>query len=160
MIRKQHFALVVVFVMLTAVTLPARAGGWASVTLKDDVTQPLQEVPWAVEFLVKQHDVSPVNVRRAYLSATHRATGETVTADAVQVGDVGNYSVTAIFPLAGEWKWSITPEPFNGSSFATLTVLAGANAALKEVPRSPHPAHLQTGTCATMGDVVVPLINV
>lgn len=158
--RKRLLALVVVLVMLTAITLPASAGGWASVTLNGDPGPAYQEVPWTIEFLVKQHDVSPVNVSRAYLSATHRATGETVTADAVQVGDVGSYSVTAIFPLAGDWKWSITPEPFSGSSFATLTVLAGANAALKDEPQSPHPAHVHSGTCATLGDVVFPLGNV
>jgi plastocyanin len=101
-----------------------------------------------------------VNVDHTFLSATHRATGETVTADAVQVGDVGNYSVTAVFPLAGDWKWSITPEPFGSTSFATLTVLAGVNATLKgDVPVA-HPAHVHTGTCSTLGDVVFPLGNV
>jgi plastocyanin len=158
--RTRLVALVVVLVMLTAITLPASAGGWASVTLKGDPGSPLQEVPWTVEFLVKQHDRTPINVSHAYLSATHRPTGETITADAVQVGDVGNYSVTAIFPLAGDWKWSITPESFNGSSFATLTVLAGANVALNGEPLSPHPAHVHSGTCATLGDVVFPLTNV
>jgi plastocyanin len=158
--RKRLLALVVVLVMLTAITLPASAGGWASVTLNGDPESPLQEVPWTIEFLVKQHDVSPVNVSRAYLSATHRPTGETITADAVQVGDVGNYSVTAVFPLAGDWKWSITPEPFSASSFATLTVLASAKAALNGEPLAPHPAHVHSGTCATLGDVVFPLGNV
>jgi plastocyanin len=158
--HRRLLSLIVVLVMMTAVSLPASAGGWASVTLDGEPGSPLQEVPWTIGFLVKQHDRSPVNVDRAFLSATHRATGETVSADAVQVGDVGNYTVTAVFPLAGEWKWSITLEPFGTSSFATLNVLASAKAALKGEPLSPHPAHVLSGTCSTLGDVVFPLTNV
>lgn len=158
--RKRLLCSAIVLVMLLGNTPSVRAGGWAAVHLVGDLAPAYQEVPWTVNFLVKQHDVTPVNVDRAFLSATHRSSGQTITADATQIGDMGNYSVTVVFPLAGEWKWSITPEPFSGSSFATLTVLARADSAAKDNPIASYPAHLHAGICASPGDVVFPLPTV
>jgi len=164
--RRRLLSFAVVLVAVTALAAPALAGGWASVRLDGPPPPAYQEVPWTVGFTIKQHDVSPVNVEPVFLSATHRESGETVRADAVQAGEVGHYSVTATFPLAGDWKWSITPGPFEASSFATLHVLAGpgegtsTTATAAQTATRPHPAHIHNGTCAELGDVVYPLNDV
>lgn len=164
--RRRLMSFAVVLVAVMALAAPAVAGGWASVRLDGPPPPAFQEIPWTVGFMVKQHDISPVNLDEVFLEATHRETGELVRADAVQEGDIGHYTVTATFPLAGEWKWSITPVPFEGSSFATLNVLAGpsegvsANAAAAQTVSGPHPAHIHSGSCATLGDVVYPLSDV
>lgn len=155
--RKRLLPLILGFAVMTAIALPAQAGGWASVTLLDEVSPAYQEVPWTIRFLIKQHDVQPVNVDRAYLSAQHRETGESIQADAVWAGDIGTYAVTAVFPLAGEWKWSITPEPFEGNSFATLTVLASANDPGASTNMTGFSAQIRTGSCAALGDILFPL---
>ncbi|MEA2584847.1 MAG: hypothetical protein QOF33_2932 [Thermomicrobiales bacterium] len=153
----------VVLVALTALASPASAGGWASVRLDGPPPPAFQEVPWTVGFMIKQHDRTPVNVDHAVLSATHRESGESLTADAVQEGEVGHYTVSVTFPLAGDWKWSITPGPFKGTSFPTLRVAAGPSegGSTTSAAASPgvetHPVHIHTGTCANLGEVVFPL---
>lgn len=164
--RRRLLSFAAVLVMLTVLAAPAMAGGWASIKLDGPPPPPYIEVPWTVGFTVMQHDVTPRNVDHAYLEAVHRETGETVNADAVQDGAVGHYLVTATFPLAGEWKWSITAEPFQGSSFATLNVLSGAGAASAPAVSAqvatdvPHPAHIHSGSCSELGDVVYPLTDI
>jgi plastocyanin len=164
--RKRLLSFAVVLVAVTALATPAIAGGWASVRLDGPAPPAFQEVPWTIDFMVKQHDVSPINVEQAFLSATHRESGETVSADAVQEGEVGHYTVTVIFPLAGDWRWSITPAPFAESTFPTLHVLAGPGEAASssstaaQATSEPHPAHIHSGTCASLGDVVYPLTDV
>ncbi|HEY7034938.1 MAG TPA: plastocyanin/azurin family copper-binding protein [Thermomicrobiales bacterium] len=162
--RRRMLSCAAVLVALTALAAPAMAGGWASVRLDGPPPPPFQEVPWTVGFTVKQHDVTPINVERALLEATHKTTGETVRADAVQEGEVGHFSVTVTFPTAGDWKWSITPEPFEGTAFPTLHVLTGPNDTSNEANAAsapgPQPVHIHDGTCAALGDVVFPLNDV
>src|SRR5262245_41282119 len=101
--RKRLLSLAVALVVVTALAAPAMAGGWASVRLDGPPPPAFQEVPWTVGFMIKQHDVTPINVEHAYLQATLRATGETLNADAVQEGEMGHYTVTVTFPTAGDW---------------------------------------------------------
>src|SRR4051794_17077668 len=62
--------------------IPASAGGWAVVHLDAVPSQVFAGTPVKLTFLVKQHDVTPVNVDRAYLEATNRETGEKLNIDA------------------------------------------------------------------------------
>jgi plastocyanin len=108
---------------LLALAAPALAGGWASVRLDDEPADVLVGKPWMFGFMVLQHDVSPNSDVTPVLRAQHQATGEAVTATSIQEGAVGHFVVEVTFPFAGNWKWSIQPEPFAETSFETLTVL-------------------------------------
>ncbi|MGH2557616.1 MAG: cupredoxin domain-containing protein [Thermomicrobiales bacterium] len=148
-------AVVVLIAGLMAFAAPAQAGGWATVFLDEDPPASVYaNEPMTLGFMVKQHDVSPINVERAWLQATDRETGQEITADATQNGATGHYLVELTFPSPGSWKWMITPEPFQGTAFGSMEVLA-PGAAFPEAPS--HPAHIHAGSCANLGDVVAPL---
>lgn len=117
--------------LLFATTGVAAAGGWATVRLDEPPGSIEVGTPWRVGFTVRQHDVTPVNVDAARLVAQHRETEEKVAAIATQEGAVGHYVADVTFSMAGEWKWSITPEPFAETSFEALTVVDDARAAVE-----------------------------
>lgn len=139
----------------------ASAGGWAVVHLDAMPSQIYAGSPVTLRFLVKQHDVTPINVDRAYLEATNRETGDTLKLDATQDGDIGHYMVDVTFPSAGPWKWSITPQPFEATSFATLNVLSTATSANLSPNGFPepfvHPAAIRGGGCGSEADDAYPL---
>jgi plastocyanin len=141
--------------------IPVSAGGWAVVHLDAVPSQVVAGSPVKLTFLVKQHDVTPINVDRAYLVATNRETGEQLNVDAQPNGDVGHYKLDVTFPSAGPWKWKITPEPFEGTSFATLNVLpasASANVGPSGFPEPfVHPAVIRIGACGQDIDDAFPL---
>ena len=150
--------LIVVLVAVLAMTAPVSAGGWAAVHLDAAPENVAVEVPVEIGFTVLQHDVSPVNVDSAVLEAQHRETAEFYRATAAQEGAIGHYVVEAVFPRAGEWKWSIIPAPFAGTSFETLTVLE-APAATSPGATADRPAQIAAGTCAARGEVRYALSN-
>lgn len=121
---------------------PVRAGGMATVHLDAAPTGVVVGAPVTIGFTVLQHDVNAVNVDSALLEATHRKLGETVQATAVQIGAVGHYEVEVTFPAAGSWKWTITPEPFAGTSFESIEV------AETRTGTPTWTAELRSGTCA------------
>jgi plastocyanin len=141
--------------------VPASAGGWASVKLDSAPGQVYAGTPVSIGFLVLQHDVTPLTVDRAYLEATNRETGEELNVDAHHDGDVGHFMVDVTFPSAGPWKWKITPEPFEGTSFATLNVLPTSTSANLSPEGFPepfvHPAAIRIGNCQQDIDDVFPL---
>ncbi|MGH2532926.1 MAG: cupredoxin domain-containing protein [Thermomicrobiales bacterium] len=157
-----HWRMLAIMVLIAGVmafVAPARAGGWATVVLDEDppVTIYAGET-LTLGFTVKQHDVTPVNVDRAWLQATHRETEQEITADARQNGPVGHYLVEFAFPSPGSWKWMITPDPFAGTAFGIMTILAPGTAPSAAFPEAPsHPAHIHAGSCASLGEVVAPL---
>ncbi len=135
-------------------TIPASAGGWAVVHLDAVPSQVVAGSPVKLTFLVKQHDVTPITVDRAYLEATNRETGQELNVDAHPDGDIGHYVLDVTFPSAGPWKWKITPEPFEGTSFATLNVLPASSSANANPSGKPfvHPAAVRTGACGSSSD--------
>ena len=164
---RRSVALRLILALVAALTMaaPVSAGGRATVRLDAAPENVAVEVPVQIGFTVLAHDVTPVNVDSATLEAQHRETAETYAATAVQEGAVGHYVVEAVFPRAGEWKWSVVPAPYAGTSFETLTVLdapAGSasidigGASPDAVARS---AQIAAGTCADRGERVYPLGN-
>ena len=156
--RRRMLGFAVVVAVTAAMVAPALAGGWASVRLDAELSQVRAGEAVRIGFMVKGHDVEPINVEAAHLSARHRETAEEIRADAWQEGDVGHYFVDVTFPMPGEWKWEITPEPYAATSFETLKVMPITSAAQTDV--TTHPAHIHSGTCASLGDVVYPLSDV
>jgi plastocyanin len=139
------FTGMIVVIALLALASPVLAGGWASVRLDEEPGDVLAGKPWTFEFMVLQHDVSPNSDVTPVLRAQHQATGEEITATGTQEGVVGHFVVEVTFPRAGDWKWSIQPEPFAETSFATLTVLdadgeESASAATQLSAGTPMPA--------------------
>ncbi len=153
---------IVVVLTCLASALPAAAGGWAVVRLDPSSTTPTVDAPWTVGFMVMRHGVTPFNADPVHLDARHRETGQLIRADAHQDGAVGHYVAEVIFPRAGAWKWSITPEPFEPTSFEPLTVLGPSTADERTTgePVALHPAVMHRGTCASPGDVAFPLSTV
>lgn len=106
---------------------PAAAGGWVAITLDELPGQVRAGEEVRVGFMVRQHGVTPINSVEPLLTATHRETGETITAEAEQVGPTGHFEATAVFPEAGEWAWRIGVPPFaQETEMAPLTVLPAA----------------------------------
>ena len=154
-----RFAIVLAVLGLLAPT--ASAGGMATVHLDAPPENVVMGVPYRLGFMVMQHDVTPANVDRAVVSATHRETGEALEAIATQEGPVGHYVVDLTFPKAGSWKWMITPEPFDSTSFESLMVLESAAVGKDHSDTAAsHPAHIHDGSCQTLGDVQFPLSDV
>jgi len=159
--RSIAIALIVVLTCL-ARALPAAAGGWATVQLDPSPAAPTVDTPWTVGFMVLRHGVTPFTADPVHLNSRHRETGESISADARQVGAVGHFVAEVTFPRAGDWKWSITPEPFAPTSFETLTVLDPTTDDERTTgePIAVHAAMMHHGTCARVGAVAFPLTTV
>lgn len=148
-------------ILLLATTSVAAAGGWASVRLDDPPGSIEAGTPWRIGFTVRAHDITPVNVDAARLLAQHRETGEKVAATATQAGAVGHYVVEVAFPQVGEWKWSITPEPYGETTFEALTVVDDAGGGVNEGAEAPAPEttgvalRLVRGSCPPIGQELV-----
>lgn len=112
-------------VVLLAASSPVAAGGWATVRLDEKPGSIIAGEPWQFGFMVKQHDLTPNSDVNAVVRAVHMESGEKVTAEGLQMGAVGHFEARIRFPVAGEWKWEIAPEPFGATSLETLTVRPG-----------------------------------
>ena len=131
--------LLVAMLGLLVLAAPAAAGGWATVELDEPVVSVPVGEPITIGFMVLQHGERPVSDATPYLTATHRESGEEFRADGRPEGGVGHYVVEVTFPLAGEWKWRIFPDPFpEPTSFPTVTALtADQLAADPDLPAVP-----------------------
>lgn len=148
-----RFGLVVSLLLLAAPA--AEAGGWATVRLDDEPGEVEVGTAWTVGFTVLAHGRTPVNVDVARLLARHRETATEVSALGRQDGAVGHYVAEVTFSRAGEWKWSITTEPYAGTSFETLTVIgeagdAGAGTSA-DVAANAGALRLFEGACPAVG---------
>lgn len=91
--------------------------------LDDEPGQVMAGTAWTVGFTVRVHDQTPMNVDAARLLAQHRETAAEIEVVGRQEGPVGHYVAEVTFPRAGAWKWSIEPEPYEATTFETLTVV-------------------------------------
>jgi hypothetical protein len=127
---------VLAMVMLAMLAAPgaARAGGWAAVKLDSLPREPRAGQPLSLGFMVLQHGKTPVNFTQPLLSVRNRDSGETLSIEARQDGEVGHYLVEVAFPSAGTWDWEIAPRPFEATTFEPLAVLPP-----HPTPGPPHP---------------------
>lgn len=103
---------------------PASAGGWVAITLDELPGQVRAGEEVRVGFMVRQHGVTPINNVQPAVTLTHAESGETITAEAQQVGRTGHFEATIVFPEAGEWAWQIGVPPFaQQTEMAPLTVV-------------------------------------
>ncbi len=133
---KRRFGAVLLLVGLLALVPTVLAGGWATVVLDELPTDVRAGEPLTVGFMVMQHGVSPVHdLGRGYpieprLLATHKMSGQQITAEASPTETLGHFTVDVTFPTEGVWLWSITPEPFGGQELGLLTVYPPAERSL------------------------------
>jgi plastocyanin len=154
------FHLIATLLILSALAGTASAGGMATVHLDAPPQNVVAGVPVQIGFMVMQHDVTPVNPEKVYVSAQHRESGETYQQDARQEGEVGHHVAELTFPKAGSWKWQIIPEPFAGTSFESILVQAAAGDASAGTTAATHPVQIHTGSCAALGEAMFPLSDV
>lgn len=111
-------------ILLLLLATPAKAGGWAVVTV--DTLPPYLHAgeSMMLGFTVRQHGQHLVNLENVVLTATRSPKGETLTFMARQEGFTGHYVVEVMLPTAGTWDWSIQPDWFGPMPMAPLTVLA------------------------------------
>lgn len=100
----------------------AAGGNFATVTLDEPTAGVVVDQPWRVGFTVKRHDVEPINDVTPRLAAEHRGSGARLEAVATRDGADGHFVAEVTFPEAGEWAWSVTPEPFPTFDLPALTV--------------------------------------
>ncbi|MBA2519803.1 MAG: cupredoxin domain-containing protein [Chloroflexia bacterium] len=136
---------ILVVVGLLVMVGPAAAGGWATVRLDEAPAAVVASEPWQFGFLVKQHDRTPTNDVEPVVRAVHMATGEVLTVEGEQTGEVGHFSAVVTFPMAGDWKWEIAPNPFGPTSMETLTVLPPAAEERSEPARMDRTATVTLG---------------
>lgn len=104
--------LLAILLTMLALPVPARAGGWAAVTLDDLPRAPRAGEVLSLGFMVRQHGVTPTDSVTPYLTATNRDTGESLRINARKEGPIGHFFVDVTFPSAGAWEWEIMPAPF------------------------------------------------
>ena len=148
---------IALFLALSLITIsaPVLAGGYAVVRLDEPPGDVVAGQPWRFGFMVRQHDITPTNDVVPIITATHRETGEEITATGRQEGAVGHFIAELTFPSAGEWKWEILPDPFAETSFETLMVVAALGS---DAPR--FPASIHSGACGALGELAFPLGDV
>ncbi|MBA2596021.1 MAG: cupredoxin family copper-binding protein [Chloroflexia bacterium] len=147
---QQALAGILMAAAMLVFSAPALAGGWAVVHLDEQPGEVVAGEPWRFGFMVLQHDVTPNSDVTPVVRAIHKETSKEIMATGTQQGKTGHFVAEVTFPLAGEWKWLIHPEPYAETSFATLDVLTSPDA-------NSYRANLLTGSCAEAGKVAFPL---
>lgn len=126
--------LLIAITLLTLAAWPARAGGWATVTLDAPLAEARAGESLRVGFTVKQHGVTPIHdaygervalTIRAWLPKKGMEVQFTAQKD---LAKVGHFTADLTFPSAGVWEWEAIPAPFAGSPLPDVTVVDGAAA--------------------------------
>lgn len=120
-------------ILLLLLATPAKAGGWAVVTVDELPPYVHAGEPMTLGFTVRQHGQHPVNLENVVLTATQVSTKEMLTFTARQEGATGHYAVEVLLPTAGTWDWSIQPDRFASASMVLLTVLEAKPTAPKRL---------------------------
>ena len=100
--------LVSICLLALTLTVPALAGGWATITLEELPTGVTAGEPLTVRFVVRQHGKTLMEGLTPTISARNVETSESVSVEATPVeGQVGHYEANLTLPASGTWEWSI-----------------------------------------------------
>jgi hypothetical protein len=88
-------------------TVPAFAGGWATITLDEYPTDVVAGEEFQIGFTILQHGVTPVRGITPIISGQLTGAKESISVMAVEEGEPGHYVASLNFPKAGEWSWKI-----------------------------------------------------
>lgn len=124
--RMVFLLLLLLAAALAVLTLePARAGGWAVVTLEELPAQVVAGQPFTVQFAVRQHGQRLLPGLSPTITAMRAATGARVTVQAAETYPKGIYVASMTLPAAGQWRWTI--DAFTETyTMPPLTVTAAA----------------------------------
>jgi hypothetical protein len=84
-------------------TVPAGAGGAATVRVVGPSSEPVAGVPWPLELEVLQHGITPIDWEHVSVVARQPSSGMVAAANARPGEAVGRYLVDMVFPDAGDW---------------------------------------------------------
>src|SRR5689334_13198072 len=119
MARRSMLVLAAVVLALLALAAPARAGGWAVLTLDALPREVRAGQSFQIGFMVRQHGKTPTNqdlngkpLVPVLTAAKQGALAETIRAEARQHGPIGHYVVDLAFPSDGTWAWQIALPTF------------------------------------------------
>jgi hypothetical protein len=115
-------------------TVPAFAGGWATLTLDEYPTNVVAGESFQIGFTILQHGVTPVTGITPTISGKLTGGKESISVMAVEEGEDGHYVASLNFPKAGEWSWKI--DSFGVQVMPDLSV---AEPALAQTATEPSP---------------------
>jgi hypothetical protein len=109
-------------------TLPASAGGWATVTVVGPASAPVAGAPWPLELQVLQHGITPIDWEQVSLVGRDPASGMITAANGRPADTVGRYVMDVVFPAAGEWtlEFGLHQLALDQASPTTITVAGSA----------------------------------
>src|SRR5688572_27411711 len=88
-------------------TIPAFAGGWATLTLDEYPTDVVAGESFQIGFTILQHGVTPVTGITPIISGTLTGAKESISVMAAEEGENGHYVASLNFPKGGEESWKI-----------------------------------------------------
>src|SRR5690606_16831983 len=151
--KKTFYILITTLLLLLAA--PALAGGWVVITLQELPPEIRAGEPVSLEFVVRQHGVSPVDGVNLVVRAEHGAGGNALEWVAKPGAQTGHYLVEAVFPDAGDWTWQVTAAPFpQVTTLPALRVLPALVPAANAPAGSTNTIYLQAlqvGSVALLG---------
>jgi hypothetical protein len=107
---------------LTLMTGVALAGGWAEVGMVDGAEDPpIAGEEREIRFVLLQHGLTAVDDGDVHLTATHEATGDTITVPATGLGG-GEWSASVTFPADGSWQIRVTHDELETSPPTMISV--------------------------------------
>lgn len=153
MVKKVATFLILSLLLLLAV--PALAGGWVVITLQELPPEIRAGEPVSLEFVVRQHGVTPIDGVNLVVRAEHSAGGDALEWVAEPGSQTGHYLVEAVFPEAGDWTWQVTATPFpQVTALPALRVQPAVVEAENAPAGSPQTLYLQAlqvGSVALLG---------
>ena len=99
----------------------AARGGWAVTTI-DSVPTPVPGRPVDVEFTIRQHGVTPVDLDEGVSITVTSTDGTELVFPATTTGVVGHYVAAVTFPEVGEFTWSVQQGWFATQDLGPITV--------------------------------------
>lgn len=109
---------------MLAFALPAVAGGWA-VTTFDALPEGGFRAgeTYRLGYTIRQHGDKPFGGAKTEIRIQSGKGGEYIGFQARPDGPVGHYVADVRFPIAGDWTWEVTQEPFPSQKLGTVTAL-------------------------------------
>jgi cytochrome c2 len=106
--KKRKFLLIILITVVSIFsTVPALAGGWATISVDDLPGRISAGEEVKIGFMVRQHGITPMSDLKPILSFSRLDAKDRFVVNAFPQGKVGHYVASVTIPAAGLWSWSI-----------------------------------------------------